>query len=346
MATSIRTLQIRSSPHIHSGTSVDTIMFHVVLALMPACVFAIYHFGLSALMVLSTAVLTSVLTEHLVCLANRRPTTVGDWSVTITGLLYGMTLPPSLPLWMVAVGGVFAVGVGKMLFGGLGSNVFNPALVGRAFLQAAFPVAMTSWPALPENRFAVIAESTFALPLTRPAYPPPIDGISSATPLAAWKSERILASTDDLFFGFIGGSVGETSALLLLVGGAYLVARNMMNWRITAAILVSAFILSGSLHLASPVRFAPPLFTLCGGGLMIGAVFMATDMVASPITHQGAILYGVLIGSLVVIIRSWGGMPEGMMYAILIGNAVSPLIDRMIQPRVFGTRLKGQPHAT
>ncbi len=332
-----KTLSIRSSPHIGSVSSVDSIMFNVVLALLPACFFAVYAFGLAALLVLLTAVASCVITEHLLCRMSGRATTVNDWSVTITGLLYGMVLPPTLPLWMVAIGGVIAVTISKFLFGGLGHNAFNPALVGRAILQAAFPAAMTTWPAPPPNRYFALPPSTLALPLTKPEY----DGVSAATPLADWKFNQLPTASSDLMIGSVGGSTGETCALLIVLGGVYLVARGMMSWRIPVAILGTVALFSGVLHIIDPSLYAGPMFMLLSGGLMLGAVFMATDMVASPITHLGSVVYGVLIGVLVVLIRVWGGMPEGVMYAILIANAVSPHIDGWIQPRVYGSVASG-----
>ncbi len=330
-----KTLEIRTSPHVLSGYSVDTIMFNVVLALLPVCVFAVYAFGLTALLTLAVATASCMLTEELACRMAGRESTLGDWSAAITGLLYGLTLPPGLPLWMVAVGGVIAVGLGKALFGGLGLNPFNPALVGRAFLQAAFPVAMTSWtPGFAPGRFSTLPSSSLAPPFTQATY----DGVSAATPLALWKFDRQLTEVGDMALGFIGGSTGETSAALIVVGGVYLVSRNMMNWRIPVAILAAVAALSGALHAVDAERFASPVFMLFSGGLMLGAVFMATDMVGSPMTSTGCLLYGALIGLLVVVIRTFGGMPEGVMYAILFGNAVSPLLDRWIRPTVYGTR--------
>jgi electron transport complex protein RnfD len=333
MVNSARTLEIRTSPHISSGYSVDTIMFNVVLALLPTTAFAVYAFGLTALLTLGAAVASCSLTEALTCRLAGRDSSLGDWSAAITGLLYGLTLPPGLPLWMVVVGGVVAIGLGKALFGGLGYNAFNPALVGRAFLQAAFPVAMTSWsPAFGSGRFASLPASTLTPPFTEPFY----DAVSGATPLALWKFDHVSTAAGDLALGFSGGSLGETSSLLILLGGAYLVARNMMNWRIPVGLLAVVAGFSGALHLVDPSSYASPPFMLFSGGLMLGAVFMATDMVASPMTATGCLLYGGLIGVLVVVIRVWGGMPEGVMYAILLGNAVSPHIDRAIRPTVYG----------
>ena len=337
MAKPGKTLEIRTSPHILSGYSVDTIMFNVVLALLPITAFAVFAFGLAGLLTLSMALASCVLTEHLICRASGKPSTVGDWSVTITGLLYGLTLPPSLPLWMVAVGGVICVAVGKAMFGGLGFNTFNPALVGRAVIQAAFPVALTTWiPSFGAGRFSSLPSSTLTLPFTEPT----VDAITSATPLALWKFSQEATATADLALGFTSGSVGETSGVLILLGGIYLIARNMMNWRIPVAIFAAVAVLSGALHLVDPARYASPVLMLFSGGLMLGAMFMATDMVGSPMTSRGCYLYGALIGVVTVVIRTWGGLPEGVMYAILLGNAVTPHLDRWTRPTVFGTRGK------
>jgi len=334
MAAPTKTLELRTSPHLLSGYAVDTIMFNVIVALVPATLFACYAFGWAAVAVVGTAVASCVATEAIAARAARRPSTVGDWSAAVTGLLYGLTLPASLPLWMVAVGGVVSMVLGKLLFGGLGQNPFNPALVGRAVMQATFPVAMTTWlPPFAAGRFTGLPGSLLTLPFAQPAY----DAATQATPLAAWKFGRQASESADLALGFVGGSTGETSALLLLVGAVYLIARNMMSWRTPVAIFVSAAAVSGALHLADPARYAGPVFHLLAGGLALGALFMATDMVTSPITRGGCWLYGALIGVLVVVIRVWGGMPEGVMYAILLGNAAAPHLDYLIRPRVYGS---------
>ena len=330
-----KTLNIDTSPHIRSGTSVEIIMRNVVYALVPVCVFAVYVFGLAALVTLAGATISCVVTEHVLCRATGRPSTVGDWSVTITGMLYGLTLPPGLPLWMVVLGGVAGVALAKFLFGGLGYNAFNPALVGRAFLQAAFPVAMTTWyEPLGPDRFTTLPSSILTFPFTTPVY----DVLSGATPLSAMKFDGNITPSSDLLLGITSGSTGETGALLIFLGGVYLIARNMMNWRIPAAIFVAVIVLSGAMHLVDAATYPSPVFMMFAGGLMLGAMFMATDMVASPMTNLGCWVYGGLIGLLVVVIRLWGGMPEGVMYAILIANAASPHIDALIQPRVYGTR--------
>jgi len=332
------TLRISSSPHLKRRTTTDAIMRNVVWALLPVAAFAVYSFGLGTLMLLMTTTVACVLTEHLLCRISGRESTIADWSAVITGLLLGLTLPPVFPLWMAFVGRVIAMGLGKFIFGGLGYNVFNPALVGRAVLQAAFPAAITTWyPAFTENRFTEVAASTLALPFMRP---PAVDVVTGATPLAAFKFEGVRTETSDLALGLISGSTGETCAVLIVLGGIYLVARNMMNWRIPVAVLGSAFALSGLCYLIDPGAYPHPVFMLFSGGLMLGAVFMATDMVASPLTPRGVWVYGAFIGIVTIVIRLWGGLPEGVMYAILLANAVSPHIDGWIQPRVYGTTPK------
>ncbi|TRX49859.1 RnfABCDGE type electron transport complex subunit D [Fulvivirga sp. M361] len=329
-----RTLNISTSPHIAKGISTDVIMQNVVWALVPATLFAAYSFGISAVLVISVSVISCVLTEHFLCKFSKKGSTISDWSAVITGLLLGLTLPPIFPLWMTFCGGVIAIALGKFVFGGLGYNVFNPALVGRAVLQAAFPVAITTWyPAFLENRFTSVATSLTALPFMQPTF----DGTSGATPLSAFKFDHITANTSDLALGLVSGSTGETCAALIFLGGLYLIARNMMNWRIPVAILGSVFVFSGVLYLFDSQVYPSPVFMIFSGGLMLGAMFMATDMVGSPITSLGVVIYGVFIGVLVVVIRIWGGLPEGVMYAILLGNALSPQIDKMIKPRVYGT---------
>ncbi len=329
-----RTLNISTSPHISKGISTDVIMQNVVWALLPVAAFAVYSFGLNALLVLITSTAASVLTEHFLCKLSKKESTISDWSAVITGLLLGLTLPPSFPLWMAFSGGVIAIALGKFIFGGLGFNVFNPALVGRAVLQAAFPVAITTWyPSFMDDRFVSVSSSTFTFPFMEPV----VDAMSGATPLAAFKFDQVTTSTSDLALGLISGSTGETCALLILLGGLYLAFRNMMNWRIPVAILVTVYVLSGLLHIIDSTAYPSPVFMLFSGGLMLGAVFMATDMVASPVTPLGVVVYGALIGLLVVVIRIWGGLPEGVMYAILLANAISPHIDNLIRPRVYGT---------
>ena len=347
-----QTLRISTSPHIKAREDVRDIMFNVTLALLPITAFAVWSFGLSALLLVATATAACVLTEHVSCIIARKPSTVRDWSVVITGLILGLTLPPGTPLWMAALGGVFGVAISKSLFGGLGYNCFNPALVGRAFLQISFPVAITTWaPAGLPGRFTQMLPSTLTTPfmnmdigavsthIEKALAGTGIDGWSGATPLSMWKFADTpqFESSLRLFTGMIPGSTGETCAIFILLGGAYLVARGMMNWRITAAMLGSAYLFSWLFYLTDNTN-PTPAFMLFSGGLMLGAVFMATDMVASPTTPLGVWIYGALMGFLTILIRVKGGLPEGVMYAILLGNAVSPHIENLTQPRVFGTK--------
>jgi electron transport complex protein RnfD len=336
-----RTLDIASSPHLNSGASVEAIMRQVIYALLPIVAFAVYSYGLAAVAILTASIASCLLTEYVLCRINDLPATLNDGSALITGIIYGLILPPALPLWMVIVGGIVCIALGKFLFGGLGANGFNPALVGRAFLQAAFPASMTTWwPAFSAERFSSMPASLLTTPFMSPHYVS--DSISSATPLSAFKFGGVLTNNFNLFLGLTQGSLGETSSLIILLCGVYLIARRVMNWRIPAGIFIAAILLSGAFHWIDPTRYAGPFFMLFSGGLMLGAMFMATDPVASPITNSGCFIYGMLIGVLVVIIRYWGGLPEGVMYAILFCNALSPHIDRLLQPRVFGRR-SGKP---
>ena len=340
-------IQLRTSPHAHSGRSVTTIMANVVLATLPICAYSVWLFGISALASIVTACAFCLIAEHLFCRLSKRPTSVGDFSVVITGILLALTLPPGFPLWMTAVGSFVAVGLGKMLFGGLGFNVFNPALVGRAFLQAAFPAAITSYtPPLAANRFAEFIPTSLTLPFMQPPAITEwiervrIDAFSGATPLMLQKFEHARTELLPLFLGQVSGSAGETSAIVILLCGLYLIARKFMDWRIPAAMLASAFLFSAAFYLFDAAQYPHPLTTLFSGGLMLGAIFMASDMVASPVTPLGVWIYGALMGALTVLIRLKGGLPEGVMYAILLGNAVSPLIDNLTQPRIYGARRK------
>jgi electron transport complex protein RnfD len=334
---------LRTSPHLREAPKVDDIMRNVVYALIPVCAFAVWQFGLSALALLATCTAACLITESVICRMSGKPSTVNDWSATIAGLLLALTLPPGFPLWMAAVAGVFGIAVGKAFFGGLGFNVMNPALVGRAFAQAAFTVPMTTWvPGGAPQRFAEFIPSTLTAPFMKPVEigdwltQNAPDAFTGATPLALMKFEQIPADPMNLMLGTTAGSVGETSALLILLGGLYLVVRNMMNWQITFSILAASALISGIFHLIDPAIYPGPIFTLCSGGLMLGAVFMATDMVSSPVTPLGIWIYGILIAVLTITIRFWGGLNEGIMYAILLGNACSPLISSITQPKRYG----------
>ena len=335
-------IQLRTSPHIRSALPVDVIMRNVVYALVPVCLYAVFQFGISAMALLAVCAGGCVATEHLFSRLARRPSPVSDWSAVITGLLLALTLPPGFPLWMAAVAAFVGIAIGKVFFGGLGYNVMNPALVGRAFVQAAFTVPMTTWtPAMVQSRFTEFIPSTMTMPFMTPPSTAEwaaqaAEGWSGATPLALMKFDQVSTGTLDLLVGTTAGSAGETSALLIFVCGLYLVARRMMDWRITFGVLLAAFVTSGAFYWTRPDAYPTPVFMLFSGGMMLGAVFMATDMVASPVTPAGVWVYGALIGSVTVIIRLFGGLSEGVMYAILLGNAASPLISAMTQPRTYG----------
>ncbi len=323
-------LDLQAAPFLHTTLSTPRLMVEVTLCTLPVLAAAMWFFGIVALLVVAAATAGAVLAEW--CLTNRTPrgVTLRDGSGVLTGVLVGLTLPPAIPLWMAALGGFVAIALGKQLFGGLGQNLFNPALVGRAFLQAAFPGALTTW--VTPRGFFDVPSSTFALPLQHGA----IDGMSAATPLALHKFEHTTTPVWQLFTGDVAGSLGETSALVLLLVGLWLGLRRAFDWRIPAAILAATVLFGGLLHLLDPARNPGPLFLVTSGGLLFGAVFMATDPVSSPTTPRGALAFGAGIGALVVVIRDYGGLPEGVMYAILLMNAATPLLERVSQPRPFG----------
>ena len=340
-------IEVRTSPHLHGPLTVDKIMRHVVYAMLPLAAYAVWYFGLSAAVLLAVTTVGCVLAEHVACRLSGNRTTVNDYSAAITGLLLGLTLPPGFPIWMALVGCAVAILPGKMLFGGLGSNVFNPALVGRAFLQAAFPVAITAYtPGMVADRFQSFIPSTWTMPLMKPAgltewlAAVRVDGFSGATPLVALKFDHIYTDPWPMFWGQRAGSSGELPGFLILLCGAYLVVRHMMDWRIPVAMLGGAGVTAAAFHVANPAAYADAGFMLVTGGLMLGATFMATDPVASPVTPRGMWIYGALMGLLTILIRNLGGLAEGVMYAILLGNALAPLIDRLTPPRPYGARKK------
>jgi electron transport complex protein RnfD len=319
------TFLIRSSPHFRDKDSVPKIMYAVVISLLPAVLASIYFFRLRALALYGICVLTCLASEALFLFFRKKPmSALWDGSAVITGLLLAMVLPPSLPLTSAAIGSVVAIVFGKQVFGGLGNNIFNPALVGRAFLQAAFPVSMTTW--IPPVTLK-INTMTFASPLGNLKFQ---DAISEGT----------LTPVSDLFFGNIGGSLGETSALALLLGALFLLFKKVIDWRIPAGIIASLSLFTGVFWLISPDKYAPPLFHVLAGGLLIGAFFMATDMVTSPITPAGTWIFALGIGLLAGIIRLIGGFPEGMMYAILFMNCFVPLLNKFTRPLILGERKK------
>ncbi len=329
---------VSAPPHIKGDDSTPRIMWTVVATLVPALAAGFWAFGISSVMVVLAAVAGAAVAERLF----GKSGTLLDGSGMITGLLLGMTLPPGMPMWMAFAGGVFGIGFGKLIFGGLGNNVFNPALLGRAFLQAAFPVAITTWPAAGGSFFALKGD-TFCLPLMAPSVNVPggVDVITEATPLGLMKFEHATTPVLDLFLGRTNGSIGEISALLILLGGLYLAWKGYLNWRIPVAILATVAAFGLVLFATEYARYpGGPLFLLGSGGLMLGAVYMATDMVTSPVTNRGAWIFGAGVGLLIVLIRVWGGLSEGVMYAILLMNMLVPYINKKTQPRVFGTRLK------
>jgi len=316
---------LTSSPHDFKEVSVPKIMWSVVAALVPATAMSIYYFRWSAVWLILACVIAAVVTEMVVNLIKKEGWTTPDGSAAITGLLLALTLPPTLPITSAIFGSIFAIAIGKQIFGGLGYNIFNPALIGRAFLQASFPVAMTTWQ-LPGVKTA------FQLPFTK------FDGISAATPLGQFKFEKISTELLPMLTGNIGGSLGETSAVAIIIGGLFLLIKKYADWRIPTSFLGTVFIIGGIFWLVSPENYPDPVFQLISGGLMIGAFFMATDMVTSPVTPKGAWIFGFGAGVLLLVIRFFGGLPEGVMYSILLMNAVTPLINRYTRPKFLGER--------
>lgn len=318
-------LNVSSSPHVRDSSSTKSIMRDVVIALMPATLVGIYNFGVRALLVILTTCVTTVLAEYIWQKQMKQPVTTSDFSALLTGLLLALNLPATLPLWMCVLGGVFAIIVAKQLFGGLGQNFMNPALAGRCFLMLSFSGAMTSFAI---NKGNVIWGGAQA-----------IDGMTSATPLMQVK-EGGLPDLMQMFLGTTTGTIGETSALAILVGAAYLLARKVINWRIPVAYLAT-FVIFDYLYMLGTGSNAYPIFyELCGGGLMLGAFFMATDYVTSPITPKGKIIFGILIGLLTGLFRFFGESAEGVSFAIIIGNLFVPLIERYTIPKAFGKEEK------
>ena len=325
-------LVVAASPHLRAKDSTPRIMWTVAGSLAPIVVAATWFFGVSALLVIAAAVAGALITERLF----GKSGSLWDGSAAITGVLLGLTLPAGLPLWMAVLGGAFGIGFGKILFGGLGQNVFNPALIGRAFLQASFPVAMTTWPAVGGGWWALRGDN-FAFPFTHPRT---VDAVTAATPLGLLKFEGKGTGLADLALGNTGGSLGETAVVVILLCGVYLAWRGLLNWRIPVAIFGTVAALTALLENLRP-GMPGPLFMLFSGGLALGAIYMATDPVTAPVTNAGRWIFGIGIGLLVVVIRIWGGLPEGVMYAILLMNAFTPFINKATQPRVFGVKRRG-----
>ena len=321
------------APLLRQGMTTPRAMRDVVYALVPATFASMWYFGISAALIIGASVAGAVLAEWLFARGENRGESLRDASGLLTGLLLGLTLPPGLPLWMAFLGGFVSIALGKFIWGGLGHNLFNPALLGRAFLLATFPVAMTTWvPMTGDGGFFDVYPGTLAMPFMQAQ----VDGVTAATPLGMMKFDYEATPLADLAFGHISGSLGETSGLLLLLGGIYLWLRRDFDWRIPVSILLVVILFSAGLSLIDSARFPAPLFSVFSGGLLLGAIYMATDPVTSPVTPRGAWIFGIGIGVLVMLIRVFGGFPEGVMYAILLMNAATPLINRYTQPRVFG----------
>ena len=316
-------LRLLHAPLLRQGMTTPKAMRDVIYALMPATIASMWFFGLSAILVISACIAGAVLAEWLFADRANRTESLRDATGVLTGLLLALTLPPGLPLWMAFLGGFVGIALGKVIWGGIGNNMFNPALLGRAFLLATFPIAMTTFD---------IYAGNLALPFMQA----PVDGVTSATPLGLMKFQQQATPLAELAFGKISGSLGETSGVLLLLGGIYLWARRDLDWRIPVSILVTTMVFSAALGFFDAEKFPTPLFSVFSGGLLLGAIYMATDPVTSPVTPKGAWIFGIGIGVLVILIRVFGGLPEGVMYAILLMNAATPLINRYTQPRVFG----------
>lgn len=315
-------LIVSPSPHVHSGDTIEKNMYNVLIALIPAFLVALYVFQLDALIITASAVLFCVGFEYLIVkyILKKTPT-VADGSAIITGVLLAFNVPSDLPLWILALGSLFAIGVVKLSFGGLGNNIFNPAIAGRIFLLISFPAQMTTWPA------AATAATT--------------DAISSATVLGNLKlAPEALPSLQAMFLGTEAGSLGEISALALLIGLVYLLWKKTITWHIPLSIMATVALFTGVLYAFDPIALYHPLIHLFSGGLMLGAIFMATDYVTSPMTRKGMLIYGVGIGFVTVAIRLWGAYPEGVSFAILLMNALTPLINNYSSPKRFGEVVK------
>ncbi|MCD5401796.1 RnfABCDGE type electron transport complex subunit D [candidate division NPL-UPA2 bacterium] len=306
---------ITASPHIEDRMDVGSMMRGVVYGLIPAVAASVYFYRGKAISLIIVCILAALITEAIFQKVRRRKVTLLDGSALVTGILLALVLPPNLPLGIAILGAVIAIALGKQIFGGLGYNIFNPALVGRAFLMAAFPVLFTTW-----------------------TEPFSLDAVTGATPLALMKFQGETTPLLDLFLGRTSGSLGETSAVALLLGGIYLLWKRYIDWRIPLGYLVTVFILGGAAHLINAAKFPSPLFHLLAGGLLLGALFMATDPVTTPLTKKGRWIFGLGSGILLIIIRLWGGLPEGVTYSILLMNMTTPLINKYTRPKPFGGR--------
>lgn len=328
-------LIVSLSPHAHGTDSVERNMYGVIIALLPALLVSFLYFGIGSVVVCASSVAACMFFEWAITkyIMKKEPT-LTDGSAILTGLLLGFNLPSNLPVWIIIIGALVAIGIGKMTFGGLGCNPFNPALVGRCFLLVSFPAQMTSWPVAGQLTSYVDAQ-TGATPLSIMK-----EAIKSGDPTVLDRlpdSVSLLLGNPGINHG--AGTIGEICALALIIGLIYMLWKKIITWHIPVSILATVFVFCGLLHVANPI-YANPVAELLTGGLMLGAIFMATDYVTSPMTHKGQIIYGIAIGALTVIIRNWGSYPEGMSFAILIMNAFTPLINAYVKPRRFGEIVK------
>lgn len=327
-------LTVSPSPHIHQAQTISSIMYDVIFAMMPAFVFSVYVFGMGALLVTLTAVASAIFFEYIITkyLLKREPT-IMDGSAIVTGMLMAFNVPSNLPWWLVVLGSFVAIGIGKMSFGGLGNNPFNPALVGRVFLLISFPVQMTTWPVPFESRMTLTDVVTGATPLGLIK-----DGLKNGESLANLMQE--LPKHMDFLLGTQPGSLGEISGLLLVIGCIYLLIRKVITWHIPVIVIGTMFLFSGILWVSNPERFVDPLFQILTGGALLGAIFMATDYVTSPMTIKGVLIYSIGIGIITILIRVFGAYPEGISFAILIMNAFVPLLNKYLKPSRFGEKVK------
>ncbi len=325
---------ISASPHVHSSSTSKRVMYDVLIALIPAFLVSLYVFGVSALILTAVAVASCVLFEFLIQkYLLRTETTISDGSAIITGILLAFNLPAGLPIWMIIAGSLVAIGVAKSSFGGLGFNIFNPALVGRVFLLISFPVQMTMWPTAVENQTKLVDAVTGATPLGLIK-----EGLQLGQPMTEILSQ--IPSSLDMLLGITGGSLGEMSAIALLLGGIYLLIRKVISWHIPITMLAVIAIMTGIFWLIDPTHYVNPMIHILSGGAILGAFYMATDMVTSPMTRKGMIIFAIGIGVLTVVIRLFGAYPEGVSFAILIMNAFVPLINSYFKPRRFGNKIK------
>ena len=326
-------LNISGSPHVHSDESTKKIMWRVNLALVPMLLCGIAYFGLNALLISLVSVACCCLFQWLIeKFILKVPSTVCDGSAVVTGLLLAFNVPATADMiWLVAIGALVAIGVGKMTFGGLGKNPFNPALVGRVFMLISFPVQMTTWPTVGKWFPMTLDTTTGATPLGIIKEGLTHEGATVQSVIA----DNNLPSLVDILLGHMGGSLGEVSAIAILIGAVYLLCRKVISWHIPVAFIGTAFVFSGILWLCDPTQYIDPVTTILTGGIMLGACFMATDMVTSPMAKSGQLIFGFGCGLLTIIIRNWGAYPEGVSFAILLMNAVTPLINRWCKPKRF-----------